>query len=1388
MADTKERPPQPRPMAALEQAYGRISGQQLKDHVASTRVDYDLLPQSSHSMTPTPDPADDATPFGGLLASTPNNLDISEYVLSPQENYPSATATNEVAMRMDPPNNRMVEAWNTPEVSNGNVVTEKSTGPPSNRMLEAWNTPEVSEGNLVTEKSTGKSRGSSGGKKRKKRKIKRVQNVVVFEDSGHRGTQNFASCLEPGGGAYSSRQNGNDQRTSTWVVFQMNSLQVITHIQIEALRYLGNFRRKSQVKAFKLQSSLSLTKPGPWMDVVVVDSVPTSGAHQYSVSTKGVISVYWRLLFLENHGETSMSFPKFQLSKFQFMGCDVEPNEVDMFLRQNTVEVTRLREDYSKRHTLMKSTTDLTKLGLTHASLRVVFRFVLNWQKGEVKRSFTRWMSYVKLCQDSELHAARDTNRRVLERLLNEARDLKDQLAKKTSEWGKSERKLATTSNLLCKTLLTRLVSNSASKLTMRHFAKWKLRTQAMLDQAKERANVLESSMRVVKSSAQRLLNRSLNIGMNEWKTFVHKQQQRERLAKQVMFRMKNSLLWSSFSTWSKAIALVRALEKEVTRKRLLLTRVFSKMMNIRLNIGLHTWRVAIDFILEEEEANRRDLERQRTLMRAVIKRVARGAVWKGFCKWKDVNKFQRMEEDILVAQKRQLHRVVSKMGNTILAKGWATWIIFRDWQRRQEYLMKQTIHRISKGKLWQGFSKWLSYWRAYNISGYKVLLIKKVVLKMSSLYLAGGFRSWVVFLRHHQHCESKMNTVVKRMAHGIVYKGWAQWVHVLHFLRSEMLKRQRQERVMQRVVLKMINAKIAGALQSWFAYVDHKIECESKMQKTIRRMAQGLLYGGWGKWVDVVAFCEEGERQREQKERRLIKVLNRMTHAKTGIAFRGWTEFVAHLKHCEALVNKVIKRMAKRLVTKGWRKWSDVQHFYRQEEFFKLQKRKLMSKVVSKMKFVQTSSAMRTWILFVDHQIYCKAKMKQVVQRMAKGMLCKGWGKWMEVCRFLEKEQARQRIQESLLRRVVLRMKHVRLASGWRGWVLFAAQHKREEDVMGQVVARMCKGVLWKGLRKWVEVWRYSQQEMRDIERQARLLRKVLCRMQQAFVSRGFNAWYQYSRHQLILQDKMSKVILRMSNGQLSAGFSQWKYYVEYEQRNERAMRKVLLRMRCLACSLGLNRWKAFCAQYDQETRLMRRIIGTIKSKKLSLAMKMWVHFSRMMAGEDKKAGAKVAREMTMKRVMGRMSNALLSVGFQKWEKHMEWERRLEHEASKIILKMTKMNLSRGWRSWQLCVKFLVDQERQTETDMSMFMKTVGFSCKSLAANQVRQKFYVWKQEVRHRIHLDFKNMLLNKDKSHNDHIKSAPPPSLPPPSYYHYRFRIRHYLRAFVLILPSS
>ena len=80
---------------------------------------------------------------------------------------------------------------------------------------------------------------------------------------------------------------------------------------------------------------------------------------------------------------------------------------------------------------------------------------------------------------------------------------------------------------------------------------------------------------------------------------------------------------------------------------------------------------------------------------------------------------------------------------------------------------------------------------------------------------------------------------------------------------------------------------------------------------------------------------------------------------------------------------------------------------------------------------------------------------MQKVVTRILKGALWNSFSKWLEVGSFWKVIKAEQKLQDIVLRRMILGMKNIKLSSGWKGWMKFIVNHQRRERIMRNVLGR---------------------------------------------------------------------------------------------------------------------------------------------------------------------------------------------------------------------------------------------------------------------------------------------------------------------------------------------
>ncbi len=533
--------------------------------------------------------------------------------------------------------------------------------------------------------------------------------------------------------------------------------------------------------------------------------------------------------------------------------------------------------------------------------------------------AFSRWCAYAHKWQEREARAAQDINRRSLEHLDHEIKDCEERLKQKTHELDTSEQRLRYTYHCYCQALFTRLVSTLVSKLTRRHFSKWRIALAAAQERKKALANQVRMSIKTLMRILKRALDQTIGLALNTWKLGVQEKRRRECLITRLVCRMQHCVVRSSYSSWQRTTRTGNDHDRERTSKRLTLQRIVSKMRHIGTSSAFQRWQSTVSDLREAHTVQLFHAQRQKDRMRVVIQRIERGLLWRGLCKWKDLWKLLQVQDHATREQQRRLRSVALRMQHGLLGKSVSKWLSFRNAQRRQEQGIKQVVQRMQKGQLWKGFRRWVRWWGDLQEGTYKLVRIRRVMLKLHNVLIAKALRSWVVHTEQHRCRERNMRKVILHMSHGIVRKGWAKWTNVVAFWRNEEDVRQQQTRVMRKVILKMTHAQTASALWAWFAFVDNQVRCQTIMTRAVLRMIKMSIAKGWKKWLNVTLYPRNAREQPPSAHKVMMRtVILRMTKTISSRSFRAWVCFVVDSKHCEKLMHNVICRTVRGSLYKG--------------------------------------------------------------------------------------------------------------------------------------------------------------------------------------------------------------------------------------------------------------------------------------------------------------------------------------------------------------------------------------------------------------------------------------------------------------------------------------
>jgi hypothetical protein len=219
------------------------------------------------------------------------------------------------------------------------------------------------------------------------------------------------------------------------------------------------------------------------------------------------------------------------------------------------------------------------------------------------------------------------------------------------------------------------------------------------------------------------------------------------------------------------------------------------------------------------------------------------------------------------------------------------------------------------------------------------------------------------------------------------------------------------------------------------------------------------------------------------------------------------------------------------------------------------------VSNVVFKMSHLRVSAAMRTWILYVQNQARDHATMKQVLHRISKGFIWKGWSQWCRAIVVLKQEQRRHEQQVKMMTKMVLRMTHGRTY----GFHIYIYRFPHVDFCQIRWISLYVYSYFFVfsndhacGFVVPIGAFRSWMGHVTRMQQAAKVLRKI----QNSQLSYAWRSWRDVVQLRRRRESVMATVVRRMTHGLLSGAWRSWRDVVQYSERCECVMMKVVRRM----------------------------------------------------------------------------------------------------------------------------------------------------------------------------------------------------------------------------------
>jgi hypothetical protein len=500
-------------------------------------------------------------------------------------------------------------------------------------------------------------------------------------------------------------------------------------------------------------------------------------------------------------------------------------------------------------------------------------------------------------------------------------------------------------------------------------------------------------------------------------------------------------------------------------------------------------------------------------------------------------------------------------------------------------------------------------------------------------------------------------------------------------------------------------------------------------------------------------------------------QVVYRLTKTVKMSAMAKWKGAVKLLEAKEALMSKIINRMARNKLHVGFRVW--VKH---------LERRALIGakiiRVLSRLLHGYLRKSFSGWLRNVN--TLCKAREKSLVlmnyriQRASLEKRMQAWNLWTSHVAGRLQFEANQRHTETLMRVLLNRVKNGLLVAAFTTWchatVLLARQEKRAFQVIRQVCTHHLNGQL---LKAWVS-WQSFMMKMHTVDAQnewkCKLMRKALMRMSRGMLTAGWNSLkihriFMVQNEKNIEREKalLGRMLRAILFRSVHRAMNQWISTVRYFNQARAMARKVFGKMTHGLEGSAFFTWKDNVAREIEEQQrafvTLQHMVRRTLLHRLLAGWFAWRHYlSKLEAKEqlhaaiadmynsiassqdDEHVNARIALEIKKERnltvvaqMVNRMSNFALSKGFSTWTNNVAnliaAQKRAITSMHTALGQLIFHKTFRGWNMW----KQYVQMRRTSDCDMARQMQLMSKITNRMASRLAWVGLLTWKEYTVH-------------------------------------------------------
>ena len=556
----------------------------------------------------------------------------------------------------------------------------------------------------------------------------------------------------------------------------------------------------------------------------------------------------------------------------------------------------------------------------------------------------------------------------------------------------------------------------------------------------------------------------------------------------------------------------------------------------------------------------------------------------------------------------------------------------------------------------------------------------------------------WRLVAEERARARAMMSRTICRATSARLASGWAQWravdAHNVHIFT-----------VMKCALLRAKNARLGAALCQWRA-ADAEARARTKqvqrqsgaVQRAFAQQMRGIRFTSFGRWAKLT---------RERLFRRKIarRVMTRRSHRtqRKALLFwrhathREWTlatlEAVSSI-HVHVRGEHAVLRRKRIVLSTHLQTWSlNVKRNQRA--------RAVLAKISKRIHWNTARGCFGGWRVTVERAQQQRARFALVLGRERKQRVRDAW---VLLTAHREATRRTERVG-TVVRRWGLRNDSRLVLSGLRAWISIVASRLRMKRIGARVLRRWAKAQMHQIFERWCS-------GVCEQIRVRRIVKRMQCRVQHALLAAGWNSLRLAIAHTISAEERnaeirriMRRVQCRAQHARLAAGWNSLRLAIAHtmvaqvvqsaeernaeihalrERRKAEVMRRVTQRWTHTLASTAFDAWDDFVATRQRSRHLVKRVLARLSHASRARGWLAWRGFVER-AGEAERSALRRAR--LVRRVVQRWNEAALGKNFANWDDFAQASIRTrvsqQQRLLRVVAKMKKYTLLRGWRAW---------------------------------------------------------------------------------------------------------